>query len=86
MNKKKCVFFFKVAQVAYGYGCTATTDCVSGLSLICTTTGYLCNCPTSLSAYKCDCSSTQYYKDSISGCGNVFLLLILLFGFLSLKF
>jgi hypothetical protein len=30
--------------------------------------GYLCNCPTSLSAYKCDCAPTHYYKDSVSGC------------------
>lgn len=59
----------KVAQIVYGYGCTATSDCQSGLNLICTTTGYLCNCPTSLSAYKCDCSSTAYFKDSTSGCG-----------------
>ncbi len=60
-------------QVAYGNGCSATSDCTSGLNLICTTTGYLCNCPNTLSAYKCDCSSTQYYKDSSSGCGNDWL-------------
>ena len=56
-------------QIAYGYGCTATSDCQSGLSLICTTTGYLCNCPTTLSAYKCDCLSTSYYLSG-SGCGK----------------
>ena len=60
----------KALQVAYGGACTATGDCQTSLNLYCSTTGYLCNCPTTtLSAYKCDCTSTQYYVAG-TGCGN----------------
>ena len=63
-----------VSQLAYGSSCTATEQCMSSLNLICSTTGNLCECPTSLSANRCDCTSTQYYSGSVSGCGkNAFI-------------
>jgi hypothetical protein len=44
------------SQQPYGSSCTATEQCISALNLICSIT--------------CDCKSTQYYSDSITGCGK----------------
>ena len=50
--------------------CGATVECKSALGLYCSTTGYQCECPTSLPAGRCDCTSSQYYKDATFGCGK----------------
>lgn len=63
MNKNK------VSQLGYGSICSATSQCSTALGLTCSTTGYLCNCPTSLAAGRCDCTESQYYS---GGCGRFF--------------
>lgn len=42
--------------------CYQDTWCDDSLGLVCNTAGYSCNCPTSSTAYKCDCL-IQYYWD-----------------------
>ena len=78
LNEKKLFrqnFIYKAARLGYGSACTATSDCQSGYT--CTTNGYLCNCPASLSAYKCDCTYDQYYLAG-TGCGIVYLASIII--------
>ena len=60
----------KVEQKNYAIACTATVECKSALNLYCSTTGNQCECPTNLPAGRCDCTSTQYYKDTTFGCGK----------------
>ena len=68
----KLYFIYEAARLGYGSACTATSDCQSGYT--CTTNGYLCNCPASLSAYKCDCTYDQYYLAG-TGCGIDYLII-----------
>ena len=69
-----CLFFlWKVNQKDYASTCAATVECKAALGLYCSTTGNQCECPTSLPAGNCDCTSTQYYKDATSGCGIYFI-------------
>ena len=69
-QKHSLVRFHIVEQKPYASSCSATEECKVALNLYCSTTGYQCECPTSLPAGRCDCASTQYYKDATSGCGQ----------------
>jgi len=74
------VKFFKEEQLPYISSCTSDGMCQTGLGLYCSTTGNLCNCPTTLGSGKCDCTASQYYQEPV-GCGKPPLMFL---GFLKL--
>ncbi len=53
----------------YGQTCTFDGDCES--TLICSIKDNYCRCPDSITANKCDCPISMYYKDATSRCGKL---------------
>ena len=70
------LYFFIVEQKPYTSSCSVNGECKQALNLYCSTATNQCECPANLPAGRCDCTSTQYYKDDTSGCGKIFYCLI----------
>ena len=56
------IYFIIVLVPLYTYqeACTSSSQCDSSKGLSCPTTAGQCNCPTTSTAYKCDCPSGNF--------------------------
>jgi hypothetical protein len=72
---------FVVALYSYQEACTSSSQCDSTKGLSCPTKAGQCNCPTSSTAYKCDCSTGYYWDSSSSQCCN-FIQIFVLYAYL----
>ncbi|CAF1271039.1 unnamed protein product [Adineta steineri] len=61
MNFQQCY-----QRLNYSQACGADSDCIPTLS--CPTVSGVCNCPSYLSDYTCNCLNTQYYNPSTMQC------------------
>ena len=65
---------FTEAYAAYGSSCSSNLCAITNsfgntVNMVCQSSATGSNCPNTLSAYYCDCLSTQYY-DTTFGCSK----------------
>ena len=62
----------KVAVYSYQVACSANYQCNSAAGLTCPTSAGQCNCPTTSTAYHCDCATGYYWNYNTLTCGESF--------------
>ena len=64
------MFKLIVNKKGYTTSCSSSLECNDNIGLLCPNYAGSCNCPTTSTAYMCDCYGNSFYDYNLNKCGK----------------